>query len=63
MKVVMDDGEEAELGPGEMVEIAPGHDGWVVGDEPCVMVDFTGAGDYAKRRAGRGGEAQTPAPH
>ena len=28
--------------------IPPGHDGWVVGDEPVVMVDFQGMVDYAK---------------
>ncbi|MBB1246096.1 cupin domain-containing protein [Streptomyces durbertensis] len=48
MKIVMDDGESAEIGPGELVEVAPGHDAWVVGDEPCVMLDWAGSGDYAK---------------
>ena len=28
--------------------LPPGHNAWVVGDEPCVMIDFTGAKDYAK---------------
>ena len=28
--------------------IPPGHNAWVVGDEPCIMIDFTGAKDYAK---------------
>lgn len=63
MKIVMDDGEEAEVGPGQAVEIAPGHDGWVVGEEPCVMLDFTGAEEYAQRRAGQVSGAQPPAPH
>ena len=49
MKVVMDDGSDAELGPGEVVAIPPGHDAEVVGDEPCVFVDFGEFGDYAKR--------------
>ena len=49
MRVVMDDGTEAEAGPGDAVHIEPGHDAWVVGDEPCVMVDFgASVGQYAK---------------
>ena len=49
MKVIMDDGSEAECGPGDIVAIPPGHDAEVVGDEPCVLVDFGEYGDYAKR--------------
>jgi quercetin dioxygenase-like cupin family protein len=49
MKVVMDDGEEADYGPGDFAVMAPGHDAWVVGDEPCVFVDWQGFADYAKR--------------
>jgi uncharacterized protein YjlB len=45
----MDDGTQLELGAGDVVSIPPGHDGWVVGDEACVVVDFSGMGDYAKR--------------
>ena len=37
--VRMNDGETVEYGPGELGEIAPGHDAWVVGDEPCVALD------------------------
>jgi quercetin dioxygenase-like cupin family protein len=48
MVVRMDDGTEKEIGPGDVLVIPPGHDGWVVGDEPCVQIDFTGMGDYAK---------------
>jgi quercetin dioxygenase-like cupin family protein len=48
MRVRMDDGTEREVGPGQVVVIPPGHDAWVVGDEPCVQVDFTGMADYAK---------------
>jgi ketosteroid isomerase-like protein/mannose-6-phosphate isomerase-like protein (cupin superfamily) len=39
MKVAMDDGTEIELAPGDVFDLPPGHDAWVVGDEPCVMVD------------------------
>ena len=49
IKVVMDDGTEEEGGPGDAAVIPPGHNAWVVGDEPCVMIDFTGAKDYAKK--------------
>ena len=41
MKVVMDDGTEAETGPGEAYTIPPGHDAWVIGNEPYVGFDFT----------------------
>jgi hypothetical protein len=47
MRVVMDDGTQGDAGPGDLAEIAPGHDAWILGDEPCVFVDFTGAGNYA----------------
>lgn len=48
MKVVMNDGEEMEYGPGDFATMAPGHDAWVVGDEPCVVIDWQGFADYAK---------------
>ena len=46
--VRMDDGSEMEFGPGDFVSIPSGHDGWTVGDEPAVMIDWHGMGDYAK---------------
>jgi quercetin dioxygenase-like cupin family protein len=49
MKIVMDDGEEAEFGPGDYMVCPPGHDAWIVGDEPCVVIDWQGVDDYAKR--------------
>jgi mannose-6-phosphate isomerase-like protein (cupin superfamily) len=42
--VRMDDGRELDLGPGDAHVVSPGHDAWVVGDEPCVTIDFTPAG-------------------
>jgi hypothetical protein len=48
MGIRMNDGTEGEIGPGDVVSIAPGHDAWVVGDEPCVAVDFGGYAQYAK---------------
>jgi mannose-6-phosphate isomerase-like protein (cupin superfamily) len=45
--VRMDDGRELELGAGDLYAIGPGHDSWVVGDEPYVSLHFTGADEYA----------------
>lgn len=49
MHLVMDDGTEREIGPGDVCSIPPGHDAWVVGNEPVVLLDIAGADDYAKR--------------
>jgi uncharacterized cupin superfamily protein len=49
MHVVMEDGTETELVPGDAAVIPPGHDAWIVGDEACVFLDFMGAAQYAKR--------------
>jgi quercetin dioxygenase-like cupin family protein len=43
----MDDGTEREFGPGEVSYVPPGHDAWVVGNEPLVAIDFTGMKKYA----------------
>jgi mannose-6-phosphate isomerase-like protein (cupin superfamily) len=48
MHVVMDDGSEFDVGPGDVTVIPPGHDAWTVGDEACVVVDWTGVARYAK---------------
>jgi uncharacterized cupin superfamily protein len=51
MRLRMKDGEEAEVGPGDVFVISPGHDSWVVGDETFVAYDFSGeASEYAKRK-------------
>lgn len=39
---------EVDLTPGEFFSIGPGHDSWVVGDEPYVSLHFMGADSYAK---------------
>ena len=48
MHIVMDDGTELDIGPG-VVNIPPGHDGWVVGNEPVVFIDITGMENYARQ--------------
>jgi len=40
MHVVHDDGSEVDIATGEVYEIQPGHDAWVVGDEPVVALEF-----------------------
>jgi quercetin dioxygenase-like cupin family protein len=49
IKTRMDDGTEIEGGPGNTAVIPPGHNSWVVGDEPCIMIDFTGMKNFAKK--------------
>jgi hypothetical protein len=48
LKVLMDDGKEFLCKPGDVSLLPVGHDAWVVGDEPVVVVDFQGMIDYAK---------------
>ena len=51
LKVVHDDGTEAEVGPGSAYVITPGHDAWVAGDEEFVALEFDTktAATYAKQ--------------
>ena len=48
MKIAMRGGGEFECGPGDVVVIPPGHDAWVVGNDPVVVIDWGGATNYAK---------------
>ena len=48
LRVEMPDGTELEVGPGEVFEFPPGHDAWVVGDEPWVSVDFLAMRTYGR---------------
>lgn len=43
-----DDGDEVVLSSGDVFDVSPGHDTWVVGDEPAVILDFTGDDHLAK---------------
>lgn len=42
MAVQLDNGEEIEYGPGDVYDIPPGHDAWIVGDETYVGMDVSG---------------------
>ncbi len=46
----MDDGTVYEMKPGDLFYIPPGHDSWVVGDEPYVSIHLMGASDYASHK-------------
>jgi hypothetical protein len=48
LRVQMDDGTEFDCHPGDVSLLPSGHDAWVVGDQPAVVVDFQGMLDYAK---------------
>jgi quercetin dioxygenase-like cupin family protein len=45
--ILMQDGTEFELGPGSVSHLPAGHDAWVVGNQPVVIVDWAGAKNYA----------------
>jgi hypothetical protein len=49
LHVQMADGSSFDVHAGEVAVVPPGHDAWVVGDEPVVAVDWSGASTYAKR--------------
>jgi hypothetical protein len=44
----MADGTELDAHAGDVTALPHGHDAWVVGDEPVVVVDWWGASNYAK---------------
>ncbi len=54
--IAMDDGTEMELSPGDVAMIPPGHDAWVLGEEPFVAIDFSGMKEYARPDEGEVGE-------
>ncbi len=51
IRVLMDDGTERDFKPGDVSLLPSGHDAWVLGTEPVVVVDFQGMIDYAKEKA------------
>jgi hypothetical protein len=53
------DGDAIDLGPGDVFDLPPGHDGWVVGDEPVLMLDWgEKIRDYARRADETAGAAR-----
>jgi class 3 adenylate cyclase len=46
LHVRMDDGVELTIGPGDVYEIPPGHDAWVVGDQPWDSIEFASARSF-----------------
>jgi quercetin dioxygenase-like cupin family protein len=48
--VAMDDGRVIEMKAGDVFYIAPGHDSWVVGNEPYVSIHLMGADAYASAK-------------
>ena len=57
MVIRMDDGQETEFGPGDIMSCPPGHDAWIIGDNPCVLIDWQGVADYAKQASTLAGRA------
>ena len=47
--VGMDEGEVHEMRAGDLFYVPPGHDSWVVGEEPYVSLHFLGADEYAAK--------------
>jgi gentisate 1,2-dioxygenase len=48
MTIVMDDGTRLNFAAGDAMAIPAGHDAWVEGNEPCVVIDFVGFENFAK---------------
>ncbi len=48
MALRMDDGAEREFGPGDIFHMPAGHDAWIIGDQQCVLLDFSGLKGYAQ---------------
>jgi hypothetical protein len=49
LHIKADDGAERDVKAGEVSMLGSGHDAWVIGDEPVVVIDFQGMVDYAKK--------------
>ena len=49
LAIRMDDGTELRATAGDITSLPSGHDAWVVGDEPVVVVDWYGASTYARQ--------------
>lgn len=49
LHVAMSDGNEFETVAGQVSLLPSGHDAWVVGDEPVILIDWSGATHYAEK--------------
>lgn len=49
LRVVMDDGTQVDCHPGDVSLLPSGHDGWTIGDEPAIVIDFQGMLDFARQ--------------
>jgi len=56
IRVLMDDGETLDIGPDTVFEIPPGHDKWVIGDQPWVTIEWGGTGRAMTAAMHDGGE-------
>ncbi|HVN25830.1 MAG TPA: cupin domain-containing protein [Syntrophorhabdales bacterium] len=56
LHIKADDGTERDVKAGEVSLLGAGHDAWVVGNEPVVVIDFQGMADYAQQRCEPGSE-------
>jgi class 3 adenylate cyclase len=45
--IVMSDGAQLEFGPFDVFDVPPGHDGFTVGDEPCIQIEWAGIRAFA----------------
>ena len=52
MRISSDEGIQRTIGSREAFDIQPGHDGWVVGEEPCVFIEFHGVREWGKPQLG-----------
>jgi hypothetical protein len=56
LHVELDDGRTLDIGPDQLYQIPPGHDAWVVGSDPCRLLDWGGkVHEYAEPVAGAPG--------
>jgi hypothetical protein len=55
--VQLQDGRMLEFGPNDVFDVPPGHDGWTVGDEPCVQIEWAGLHTFAGLNTGLRGRA------
>ena len=51
VRIRHEDGSTGDVTPGTVYQIAPGHDAWVLGDEPAVVVEFQGAATFARKQS------------